>query len=546
MPFRKSLTTMFRRVHHNPPSTPQFPDKLDSLGLERNDKGQYVETAAPDSFVEHKVFKDETTNAQLSGAVNSAVRKDVFSQLAKLDILPYYLHQKGEKAYVDPVKPSGPSVTILASDMQQISHKRHVFIVVGDSNQELGIFSWKTTKTYGGISKGTAVGLIESLHSMVAASCETSETPGIIILNPGELLWSDQLGSCMSHNAWTARKRPNALNEPYAITGHNRVAGHEHPFEHVTTFMQHYVSVLVAPSAKIYITALGDSGSTVLKYLNHRLGIHSKALVRGQLEAITLIQSGHDFDAITTPTLQNLLRKDARAWIASQKPKGALLQHAAEEKKESPRPIEETPPEKPESVAMDISYVSAAASIQQDFHPHRPPSPVTSFEDYMKIHNRERYDEVERELAEEGYAHPEIPVASDRPEFDRLFQFPATGSEPVNPIRNLTHVPRVSHRRTREVIDPVLTMGRLQGPYDDVLEDIQEDDEQNEEQEQVTKEEQVKEEKQEDAEDPLKAHPYMEEPANCATYSAGVEDVPEMIFPAVMEDVVEFFSTKMK
>jgi hypothetical protein len=42
------------------------------------------------------------------------------------------------------------------------------------------------------------------------------------------------------------------------------------------------------------------------------------------------------------------------------------------------------------------------------------------------------------------------------------------------------------------------------------------------------------------------AYPYHEALVNCPTYSAGIEDTTEMIFPAVMQDVVEFFREQKK
>lgn len=561
---------MFRRTTESPPSEVQFPTGLAALGIARNDLGQYVKANDPDSFIDYKAFQDDATNSQLAQAVKDAIQGDVLKELEDLDMLPCYLHQDDKKAYTDPVKPpKKSSVRILASDMQRLSSKKQIFIIIGDSSQELGIWSWKTTKTEGGINKGTAVGVVKSLRSMTAnvdLRGQESKQPGIIILNPGELLWSNKERRCFSHAAWRNRPRPNAFMDTYAITAHNKVPGHEQPLDHVTTFLHVHLRSLVPKKARLYITAIGDGASTLLSHLNHKLAKYPNPIIYKQLTAIALLESSHDFEAVETPRLQHFLRKHARAWVASQEPKGFLLKHA------------ETFPSQPIDVQRPLGRRhqdpvirnSAITGIRTD--PRITPAQPSDLETYMRIYREERYFEVERELAEEGPAVPDFPVATDRPEFDREFYFPSAAGADRPPIDPPAHVPRVRHRRTREVFNPMLPAPLTRRLEDDRREKAEDDDpfgigttdaanaiqstdladptdpiDLNDATDPIDANDVTDPTDADDAtDDPFKPYAYMQDPVNASTYSAGVEDIAEMIFPAVVDDVVGFFKCKMK
>ncbi|KAM0718112.1 hypothetical protein Q7P37_006444 [Cladosporium fusiforme] len=485
------------RKHNDPPGEVQFPTELAKLGLKRNEKNQYVTISQPNSFVKHRQYKDEAVNVQLTQSHHKAMRKDIFAELEKLGISPYYVHQNDVHGYVEPMEPRPHAyVTILASDIKDLATKKHVFIFVGDSTQELGILSWKTTETEGGLDKGTAVGLVKEIHGTVSAS---SELPGVIILNPGELLWSPESGKCLSYTGWKNRTRPNAFSETFAITRHNKVRGHETPQAHVKTFLGSFVHGLVAPDTQIFVIALGDGGDSALSCLNDKFAPPTNAKICKQLAGIALVESAHDFSDVDAPALKNFLRKNARAWVASQKAQGTLLKRPEPEKLRN------------RSVSDPIPFKQPAYRQEQS----ESTLEETDFDDYMKAHHPERYEEVNREIAEEGAALPEIPVASNRPELNQEFTFPASDSTGARAVREPARIATARHRRTREVFDAQL----INEPTSDL-----------------------------DAEDHDSDQfgAYADEPVVCSTYSAGVEDVAEMVFPGIMDRVLVYLSTKMK
>ena len=47
---------------------------------------------------------------------------------------------------------------------------------------------------------------------------DASKTPGVVILNPGQRLYSHELNDCMTQVTWYARRKPSsAIDDPYHI-----------------------------------------------------------------------------------------------------------------------------------------------------------------------------------------------------------------------------------------------------------------------------------------------------------------------------------------
>lgn len=71
------------------------------------------------------------------------------------------------------------------------------------------------------MEEGSLVGLAEK----IAVRAGVDEVPGLVVLNPGQLLFSSASKN-MTMASWLSRRRPNAISEPYMISRkHNFVQG---------------------------------------------------------------------------------------------------------------------------------------------------------------------------------------------------------------------------------------------------------------------------------------------------------------------------------
>ena len=183
-------------------------------------------------------------------------------------------------------------------------------MVVNDSNQDLGIWSYRWLGEHCGLVEGTAVGVaIELLkRSAIRSAGEWNFVPsfksqassnkipsryktsikaneeskkfldqdkawGLIVLNPGQLLYSHNLNSAISYSSWNSLPRPSAVHPPVRKDiDENFVEGNETPEEHIDFVFERILSNpdLIALDAKFYIVVNGGVGGAVASLLDRK------------------------------------------------------------------------------------------------------------------------------------------------------------------------------------------------------------------------------------------------------------------------------------
>ncbi|KAI5357490.1 hypothetical protein Slin14017_G119920 [Septoria linicola] len=153
------------------------------------------------------------------------------------------------------------------------------------------------------------------------------ETPGIIILNPGQLLYSHDMGKNVSMPTWQSRPRPTAISECYKIEPrYNFIPGHENPHKHVQTVFNHILPKLIPSNARLHIITIGDGAEPTIDLLNQTLLKNANLkLQAGMLESIALIDPTHDHDSITSDLLRAFLATKGKSWVQSEETKGTRL-----------------------------------------------------------------------------------------------------------------------------------------------------------------------------------------------------------------------------
>jgi len=326
---------MFRRTDTDLPQDVSFPADLAALGLKRNILGQYVQIEHQDKFYHYEQYATKSTNDKLHEAVHEAIRHDVYDLLHKMGVNIFYVHGKDisitreddEEEFKIPE--DAPKIKMLHGGFDTVTEDVYVFI--GDSRRELGIYSRMTTATAGGPLEGSFLGAAQALRAH--ASQSWSWLPAMLVLNPGELLYSHQTNSCMTQDTWNTRKRPHAFAEPYAVKSENKVLGHGTPYEHVQTTMDDILPQLLEPwHRNLNIIAIGDGGEYFLKYLDDKLTSDPTSKNNQlSLTSVCLINSSHDDDKIRSTTLKKFMAKHGRAWVSSPEPKNTVLGKVAAE-----------------------------------------------------------------------------------------------------------------------------------------------------------------------------------------------------------------------
>lgn len=122
------------------------------------------------------------------------------------------------------------------------------------------------------------------------------DTPGIIVLNPGQMLYSHKLEKNISFETWRAMPKANALEVAASIHPfHNRVPGHKNPQEHINTVLEHIIPQLTREKTRIWVIAVSDGAEHFINYMNARLSDERKMILPGRpTKGMGFINPTHD------------------------------------------------------------------------------------------------------------------------------------------------------------------------------------------------------------------------------------------------------------
>ena len=359
---------VFRRSDLELQKDATFSGTLEELGFRLNLEGQVVTRLPPYDFYEFAKYEKHETNQQRYHAIHKAVRASVHETLAEVGVKARYLYMSdnGDEHHLTTTKPAEPSIKILVSRQISVLERKEIYLVVGDSKQDLAIWSRKAIMTESGITHGSVIRLVSELRSRkmstggpgvpdddaaqkVAEKQATRpsefDLPGIIILNPGELLYSHKQQDCMSPATWQDQEREHAFSDQYKITeAYNTVKGHKTSGEHIETFLREFIGDLMGPKTHLNIIAVGDASEAVLGFLNkaYTLAEAGDELNKDFRFTIALVQPTHDANIVTDRKLQDVLAKHGRAWESHSEPQGTLLKRVAPGMMFPPPPLTET------------------------------------------------------------------------------------------------------------------------------------------------------------------------------------------------------------
>ena len=235
---------------------------------------------------------------------------------------PLYLPQKTTS------KPNGnePHLSIYCTPREILREKKDVIVIINNSGTDLGVLSYRHLLRSGGIDGGSCISLAKSLRAGTSGFSRPSSAsaPGLVVLNPGQLVYSHARRTAQTHTSWLAQRRPSAAHPPPRIHArHNAVPEHGSAREHVRSVVAGLLrcTAFVAADARFYVVGVADGARDAL----HVLGGPAGAPLVPRVAAVALVQPTHAADAVVSPALQELLADRGRAYVLSAAPRGTLL-----------------------------------------------------------------------------------------------------------------------------------------------------------------------------------------------------------------------------
>lgn len=148
-----------------------------------------------------------------------------------------------------------------------IQSKRRVIILFGERNQELGIFSYRCIGEKG-VRTGSAQEMVEAILNEPNSTNSTDQHPGIIITNPGQLIWYRAGSRAIGDYEYLNLPRESAVHEPFRIDPiKNRAQGNGDFESHVQYVFENVMTGIVHPEAKFDIIGLEYTGNAAITHL---------------------------------------------------------------------------------------------------------------------------------------------------------------------------------------------------------------------------------------------------------------------------------------
>ncbi|KAL9640192.1 MAG: hypothetical protein Q9204_000820 [Flavoplaca sp. TL-2023a] len=294
------------RLHESAlPADFQFPADLEKLGYAINDKDQIRSLKNPDQEFNFFVSKNERMNMVQREAHNACIRKNIQSR-----VLASSMNLTNLPLGTPSTKPHIPIYT-----STNIATCNRLIVYIGESWQDLGIFAWRTIG-----HESIAAGSI--LHFIDAIQSSSTESPGVLIANTGQLLWYRGGSRAVTQTTWMALPRQWAVSPPMEIDEEkNRVPGHRDAKEHIASIFDDVIPKMCKKGVAINVIGMGDGGPIIAEYLQGNWENW-----KGQVKAAA-IGSGSIWqgDKIADGEFAKFWEERTRAYIQSDEPVGTPL-----------------------------------------------------------------------------------------------------------------------------------------------------------------------------------------------------------------------------
>lgn len=371
------------------------------------DDGTIRQIAKPTEFFLFKATNNPRYNEVRKEALNEAVRGALIKRARKEGLQMVHLPQFTTE------RPTEAHVSIFTTPPKLLCQRKGVIVIVNEDVQDLGVFAWRKIGSETGLNgSGSILGIVKELNKRFTnpvngswpvnpASSAGSEgtvkaekpteadeaaqvakdlqdiqypdIPGLIVLNPGQLLYSPRENKAMNRITWVDRPRKSALHPMSPVDERwNTIPGHENAAQHIKWVFNRITtdSNWVSPKAEIYVIALNNGAQHVLQLLNDECERRlPDSVLLQQLSALSLRHTNFSLDLNAWKLTSHVHRAKIQSphYRASHNPK---LQSRPRRLK--PRPPHIPPSPLPRLAKLLRASKQAHRSTHRSQQPHHP------------------------------------------------------------------------------------------------------------------------------------------------------------------------------
>ncbi|KAH6619954.1 Arb2 domain-containing protein [Boeremia exigua] len=312
---------MFRRKGDTISPDASYPANLKELGFFINKLGHIRMIEAPDKPFVFNATNIERHNEVRNEALHACSRAEVTERASKLGIKQLFFPQ------LTTVKPAGPHIPILAPSADILRTRKRIVVIINDTLQDLGILAYRQLQRDLGFNGGSVINFAKEMVKRSArndkegpiqsifddgVSIDDSETPGLVVLNAGQLLYSHKFNRSMTLRSWYALPRKSIAHDAIRIhEEENYVEGHRTPAQHIKSVFDQLLCnpEYVSPDADLYIVAIEDGASNALEVINDDFDKYGT-----RIAAMAMIHTLAEISDLTHPSLKAFLHQRTRQW----------------------------------------------------------------------------------------------------------------------------------------------------------------------------------------------------------------------------------------
>ena len=238
-----------------------------------------------------------------------------------------------------------PHIPILAPPADILKTRKRVIVLINDTLQDLGILAYRQLQREFGLNGGSVVNFAKDIISRsteadsdsdlskdgVAVEDKTKDTPGLIVMNCGQLLYSHKTNETLSMRSWIAKPRKSICHDVIEVhEKDNRVEGHRDPEEHMKSVFDTVIHNpdFVAVDAEVYVIAIQNGADHLLGLLGSGRKFHysidniiSTILIcttadkyTARITAMAIVDTMIDATSIHNLSLKAFLHQRVRQW----------------------------------------------------------------------------------------------------------------------------------------------------------------------------------------------------------------------------------------
>ncbi|KAK2867998.1 hypothetical protein FQN49_003260 [Arthroderma sp. PD_2] len=313
------------------PRDPVFPADLKQLGYFVNENDQIRMISDPEQRFLYRINANERYNELQKEAMNTCIRDIVISRL----------HDQGLETLRLPIgaEPNEQHVPILVSP--SFKTDKRIIVVFGEPVQDLGIWAYRaigsdtinsgsavdfTAAVMGGKKATTIPGMEtkpdsngESSSAILSDTNENNDetdkpaAPGLILTNPGQLVWHCAGERAISLPTWLALPRKHAVEPPMKMSIRNKIPNNETWQDHVTYVFDEVLGKLASSDAKIDIIGLAEGSLAAVRYLAEHWSTW-----KSRISSIALGNPLHDMNHLHPPEFAEFISTRCRAYLISE------------------------------------------------------------------------------------------------------------------------------------------------------------------------------------------------------------------------------------